>query len=160
VAAKDVPDLRKASGVKVTSYPSAHGWWLGMTWSKAPFNNMHFRRAMAWAIPYDTLLQVVAQGLAERLRSCMPSNISGYVEDFWPYKTNLEMAQEELAQAQVPAGFTVAMPVYMRATSSMKKQPCWSRKAWRNWASSSLSRNAHQAKTLPYYQETGRYGDL
>jgi len=112
VAAKDVPDLRKASGVKVTSYPSTHGWWLGMTWSKPPFNNMHFRRAIAWAIPYDTLLQVVAQGLAERLRSCMPSNISGYVGDFWSYEINLEKAQEELAQVQLPAGFTVTMPVY------------------------------------------------
>ena len=80
LATKDIPDLRKVSGVKVLSYPSARGWWLGMTWHKAPFNNIHFRRAMAWAMPYETLLQVVTQGLAERSRSCVPNNISGYVE--------------------------------------------------------------------------------
>jgi peptide/nickel transport system substrate-binding protein len=56
IATKDLPDLRKAAGVKVTSYPSARGWWLGMTWNKAPFNNLHFRRAIAWGMPYETLL--------------------------------------------------------------------------------------------------------
>ena len=111
ISTKDIPDLRKVSGVKVTSYPSSRGWWFGMTWRKEPFNNMHFRRAMAWAMPYETLLQVVTQGLAERLRSCVPNNISGYVEELWPYETNLEKAREELAQVQVPEGFTVTVPV-------------------------------------------------
>ena len=111
IATKDIPDLRKVSGVKVTSYPSARGWWLGMTWQKAPFNNIHFRRAMAWAMPYETLFQVVTHGLAERLRSCVPKNISGYVEELWPYETNVEKARAELAQAQVPEGFTVTVPV-------------------------------------------------
>jgi peptide/nickel transport system substrate-binding protein len=111
IATKDIPDLRKASGVKVTSYPSARGWWLGMTWRKEPFNDPHFRRAIAWAIPYDTLLQVVTRGLAQRLRSCVSMNISGYMEEFWPYETNLEKAREELAQAQVRDGFSVTVPV-------------------------------------------------
>jgi peptide/nickel transport system substrate-binding protein len=112
IATKDIPDLRKVSGVKVASYPSARGWWLGMTWSRAPFNNLHFRRAMAWAMPYEKLLQVVTHGLAERSRSCVPNNVSGYAEDLWPYDTNLENAREELAQAQVPDGFAVTVPVY------------------------------------------------
>jgi len=111
IATKDIPDLRQVSGVKVTSYPSTRGWWFGMTWRKEPFNNIHFRRAMAWAIPYETLLQVVTHGLAERLRSCVPNNISGYVENLWPYETNLEKAREELAQAKVPEGLTVPVPV-------------------------------------------------
>ena len=59
-----------------------------MTWNKAPFNNIHFRRAMAWAMPYETLLQVVTQGLAERSRSCVQT-VSGYVADLWPYETNM-----------------------------------------------------------------------
>src|SRR5215467_1390042 len=112
IATKDIPDLRKVSGVKVTSYPSARGWWLGMTWNKAPFNNVHFRRAMAWAMPYETLQQVVTQGLSERSRSCVPNNISGYVGDYWPYETDLAKARDELAQAQVPEGFAVTVPVY------------------------------------------------
>jgi peptide/nickel transport system substrate-binding protein len=112
IATKDIADLRKVSGVKVISYPSARGWWLGMTWHKAPFNNIHFRRAMAWAMPYETLLQVVTQGLAERSRSCVPNNISGYVGDYWPYETDLAQARQELAQAHVPEGFAVTVPVY------------------------------------------------
>jgi peptide/nickel transport system substrate-binding protein len=112
IATKDIPDLRQVRGVKAASYPSARGWWLGMTWRKAPFNNPHFRRAMAWAMPYDKLLQVVAHGLAERSRSCVPNNISGYVGDYWPYETDMEKAREELAQANLPEGFAATMPVY------------------------------------------------
>jgi peptide/nickel transport system substrate-binding protein len=112
LATKDIPDLRKVSGVKVASYPSARGWWLGMTWKKEPFNNIHFRRAMAWAVPYEKILQVVMHGLAERSRSCVPNNIRGYVGDFWPYETKLEKAREELARAKVPDGFSVTVPVY------------------------------------------------
>jgi hypothetical protein len=107
IATKDIPDLRKASGLKVISYPSARGWWLGMTWRKEPFNNSHFRRA----IPYDTLLQVVTRGLAQRLRSCVAMNMSGDMEEFWLYETNLERARDELARAQVPDGFAVTVPV-------------------------------------------------
>jgi peptide/nickel transport system substrate-binding protein len=83
-----------------------------MTWNKVPFDNLHFRRAMAWAMPYDRLLQVVTHRLTERSRSCVPNNVSGYAEDLWPYKTHIENAREELAQAQVPDGFSVAVPVY------------------------------------------------
>ena len=38
-------------------------------------------------------------------------NIGGYLEDFWPYETDLDKAREELAQAQVPDGLTVTVPV-------------------------------------------------
>jgi peptide/nickel transport system substrate-binding protein len=112
IATKDIPALKKVAGIKGLSYPTTRGWWLGMTWRKEPFNNPHFRRAMAWAMPYDTLMQVVTHGLSERLRSCVPNNVNGYVGEFWPYETNLEKARQELAQAQVPPGFSVTVPVY------------------------------------------------
>lgn len=112
IAPKDMADLRKARGVRAVSYPSTRGWWLGLTWRKAPFNNPHFRRAIAWAVPYTTLMDVVTHGLSERLRSCVPNNVSGYVGEFWPYETDLEKARASLAQAQVSPGFSVTVPVY------------------------------------------------
>lgn len=112
IATKDLPDLQKVSGVKVLSYPSTRGWWLGMTWRKEPFNDIHVRRAIAWAVPYETIMQVVTHGLADRLRSCVPNNTSGYVGDLWPYETDLEKAREELAQSKAPNGFSVNVPVY------------------------------------------------
>jgi peptide/nickel transport system substrate-binding protein len=108
----DMPNLQKIPGVKAFIYPSMRGWWLGMTWRKEPFNDMHVRRTIAWAMPYETLLQVVTQGLAERLRSCVPNNVNGYVGDLWPYETDRKKAQEELAQSKAPNGFSVTMPVY------------------------------------------------
>jgi peptide/nickel transport system substrate-binding protein len=112
IATKDIPALKKVAGIKGLSYPTTRGWWLGMTWRKEPFNNPHFRRAMAWAMPYDTVMQVVTHGLSERLRSCVPNNVNGYVGEFWPYETTLQKAREELAQARLPSGFSVTVPVY------------------------------------------------
>ena len=52
IATKDIPDLRKVSGVKVLSYPSARGWWLGMTWNKAPSTTS--TSAVPWRGPCRT----------------------------------------------------------------------------------------------------------
>jgi peptide/nickel transport system substrate-binding protein len=38
-------------------------------------------------------------------------NISGYMEESWPYETNIEKAREELAQVHIPDGFSVNVPV-------------------------------------------------
>ena len=38
-------------------------------------------------------------------------NISGYMEGFWPYETDLKNAREKLAQTRVPDGFAVTVPV-------------------------------------------------
>jgi peptide/nickel transport system substrate-binding protein len=105
-----MPDLKKVSGIKALSYPSTRGWWLGMTWRKEPFNDIHVRRAVAWAVPYATIMQVVTQGLADRLRSSVPNNTSGYV-DLWPYETDMAKAREELAKSKAPNGFSVTVPV-------------------------------------------------
>ena len=159
IATKDIPDLRKVSGVKVTSYPSARGWWLGMTWRKAPFNNIHFRRAIAWAIPYDTLLQVVTRrAWPQRLRSCVSNNISGYMEEFWPYETNLEKAREELAQVQVPDGFSVTVPVSAGDCIRRRIDRPDQGELGPTWHQADAAKDANRAESAPLGQETGRYG--
>lgn len=55
-----------------------------MTWNKAPCHHLHLRRAIAWALPYETLRHVGTQGRAERLRRCVPNHISGSGGDCWP----------------------------------------------------------------------------
>jgi peptide/nickel transport system substrate-binding protein len=42
----------------------------------------------------------------------VPNNVNGYVGEFWPYETNLQKARQELAQARLPPGFSVTVPVY------------------------------------------------
>ena len=112
IAAKDIPDLMKTPGVKVLSYPSTRAWFLGMSYRKEPFSDPQVRRAIAWAVPYEALMRVVTHGLAERHRSPIPANCSGYTGDYWPYETNLEKAREALAQSKFAGGFEVNVPVY------------------------------------------------
>jgi peptide/nickel transport system substrate-binding protein len=42
----------------------------------------------------------------------VPNNVSGYVDDLWPYETDMAKARAELAQSVAPSGFSVTMPVY------------------------------------------------
>ena len=112
VATKDIPDLTRKAGLKILSYPSTRTWWLGMTWRKEPFNDPHVRRAVAWAVPYDTIMQVVTHGQAVRHYSPIPANSSGYTGEYWPYETNVEKARAELAQSKFAGGFEVNVPVF------------------------------------------------
>jgi hypothetical protein len=90
----------------------------------------------------------------------VPNNVSGYVEDLWPYETNLEKAREELAQAQVPEGFTVTVPVYAgdlfdeEATVLIKGESGQTRYDARD------PEDAHRSEKDAHDQETGRYGGL
>jgi peptide/nickel transport system substrate-binding protein len=83
-----------------------------MSYRKEPFSDPQVRRAIAWAVPYEALMRVVTHGLAERHRSPIPANCSGYTGDYWPYETNLEKAREALAQSKFAGGFEVNVPVY------------------------------------------------
>jgi len=112
IATKDVPALARQSGVKILSYPSTRTWWLGMSWRKEPFNDPHVRRAVAWAVPYEAIMQVVTHGQAVRHYSPIPANCSGYTGEYWPYETNLEKARAELAQSPFAGGFEVNFPVF------------------------------------------------
>ena len=129
LATKDISDLAKTAGVKVLSSPGARGWWLGMTWRKAPFNDPHFRRAIAWAMPYDTLLHVVAHGQAQRLRSCVSKHIAGIWRSSGPMKPT-QKAREEPAHVQIPAGFAITVPV-LQVMPSTKNPWSSSRRVWR-----------------------------
>jgi len=49
------PGFTPGSGVTVTSYPSSRGWWFRDDVAQGPFTISISRRALAWAMPYETL---------------------------------------------------------------------------------------------------------
>jgi peptide/nickel transport system substrate-binding protein len=105
------------SGANLVSTPAFSEGYFGMNYQQAPWNNIHVRRAVAYAlnradiiaalgnkaepvttlIPPDQLTQVGSQSQVSAMINALPS-----------YPFNLAKAKAELAQSPYPHGFTAS----------------------------------------------------
>lgn len=83
----------------------APSFWLHhvtLNCERYPFNNPLFRKALAWAIPYDTIISTVFNGLADKAYGVIPKGMFGYQEDdVVKYTYNEEMAKKMLKESGV-----------------------------------------------------------
>jgi peptide/nickel transport system substrate-binding protein len=98
---RDVLALEGTEGVKVLSIPTTDAVMLVMNHSMAPFDNADFRKAIAYALPYEDILNGVYGGNAIRMRSVMPDGMPGYTDAYWAYETDVTKAQEALVASGV-----------------------------------------------------------
>jgi len=83
-------------GVDLVAYESGTNMNLCLNNKKAPTDDIHFRKAMAYAFDYDTVLEQIYPG-AKRSHGTVPGVVPGANPDVVPYEYNLEKAKEELA---------------------------------------------------------------
>ncbi len=74
-------------------------WWLGA--KTEPWSKLELRQAIAYAIPYDTIVNDVTYGYALPATSWIPVGLEGHI-DASPYTYDLEKAKELLAAAGYP----------------------------------------------------------
>ena len=86
-------------GVDVVAYESGTNLNLMLNTKKAPTDDIHFRKAMAYAFDYDTVLNQIYPG-SIRPKGTVPGIIPGANPDIVPYEYNLEKAKEELAKSK------------------------------------------------------------
>ncbi|MCW8833612.1 MAG: ABC transporter substrate-binding protein, partial [Colwellia sp.] len=82
--------------------------------TKAPFDNVLVRQAISYAINKNVLLETIYQGHAEFANSILPNSSWAYDKNTKTQEFDLTKAQNLLAQAGYPDGFTMdlwAMPV-------------------------------------------------
>jgi len=82
--------------------------------TKAPFDNVLVRQAIAYAINKEVLLDTIYQGHAELANSILPNSSWAHDTKIKAQEFNLSKAQNLLTQAGYPEGFTMdlwAMPV-------------------------------------------------
>jgi peptide/nickel transport system substrate-binding protein len=107
VPAKDYAEL-KAKSFKVAANPISNGMFcIELNVKKPPFDNPKVRQAVAYAVPYQKIMDVVFYGAAKPLfgaASHTPSDIAS-----WPtptaYKTDIAKAKALLAEAGMADGF-------------------------------------------------------
>jgi peptide/nickel transport system substrate-binding protein len=108
---KDFAELKQAGKVMVVSTPIGNGiQYIGMNCKNPPFNNVKVRQAVAYAIPYQKIMDAVMYGLANPMFGDKDNVASGYA---WPqphgYTTDIAKAKALLAEAGHPNGFETTL---------------------------------------------------
>jgi peptide/nickel transport system substrate-binding protein len=65
-------DLREDSNIKIFSTEKSSLYFLGFNVRKRPFNDVHFRRAVATLIDKDFIIKRILQGYATKMHSIVP----------------------------------------------------------------------------------------
>lgn len=103
--------LRGASGINLINAPSRNWNYLGLTNTIAPFNDVRVRQAVAYALPYQSLIKDALYGFASPLKGIVSAGTPTLDESLWPYETDVAKAKSLLAAAGHPSGFSTTLTV-------------------------------------------------
>ena len=108
---KDFVELKESGKLTIVSTPYSNGiQYIGMNMTKPPFNNPKVRQAVAYAIPYQKIMDAVLFGLAKPM---FGAPASAATEVAWPqpikYNTDIAKAKQLLSEAGYPSGFDTTL---------------------------------------------------
>src|SRR5437870_6248991 len=108
---KDFVELRGAGKLNIVSTPYSNGiQYIGMNVTKPPFDNLKVRQAVAYAIPYQKIMDAALFGLAKPMFGKKDGTVT---EVAWPqahgFNTDIAKAKALLAEAGYPNGFETTL---------------------------------------------------
>jgi len=108
---KDFVELRDSRKLDIVSTPFSNGCqYLGMNVKNPPFDNLKVRQAVAYAVPYQKIMDAVLYGLGTPLFGKAPG---APTQVAWPqptaYTTDIAKAKQLLAEAGYPNGFETTL---------------------------------------------------
>ncbi|TDT94461.1 peptide/nickel transport system substrate-binding protein [Azorhizobium sp. AG788] len=108
---KDFAELKSNPKLNIISTPYSNGvQYIGMNVTKPPFNNPKVRQAVAYALPYEKIMEAVLFGLANPMFGA-PADYQTKVA--WPqptkYRPDIAKAKALLAEAGYADGFETTL---------------------------------------------------
>jgi len=91
--------LDKIEGVDVAAFPVLTEFYYMVHTKKPPTDDVHFRRAMAYAFDYDAAVALEWTG-TQQSRGPVPAITAGHNPDVFVFQRDLDKARAELAQSQ------------------------------------------------------------
>lgn len=111
--------------IQLQASPTLIYWWLQFN-MKDPVvgSNLNLRKAIAHAVNIDKYIEIFTYNIAQRANSIYPPGIPGYSpSQELPYKHDLTLAKEYLAQAGYPGGKGLAALTYdVRGSETIQRQ--------------------------------------
>jgi len=109
--AKDFSEMKQAGKVKIISTPISNGMYsVEMNVKEPPFNNEKLRQALAYAMPYQKIMDAAMFGLAKPLFGGKSNQVSSID---WPqptgYVTDLAKAKALMKEAGVGDGLSTTL---------------------------------------------------
>lgn len=102
---KDFQDLAEGGRVKVVGVPVPNGiWYVAMNCATGPFADARLRQAVAWAIPYEKMMQAALYGRGVPMWGAKGLASSPAWPQPFPYDTDIAKARA-LVQQVSPGGF-------------------------------------------------------
>lgn len=108
---KDFAELKDSGKLSIISTPYSNGiQYIGMNVTKPPFDNPKVRQAVAYAIPYQKIMDAVLFGLGQPM---FGASASSATQVAWPqphkFNTDIAKAKQLLAEAGYPNGFETTL---------------------------------------------------
>jgi peptide/nickel transport system substrate-binding protein len=108
---KDFVELKDAGKLTIVSTPYSNGiQYIGMNVKTPPFDNLKVRQAVAYAIPYQKIMDAVLFGLSKPMFGAPADKAT---EVAWPqptkFNTDIAKAKQLMAEAGYPNGFETTL---------------------------------------------------
>lgn len=108
---KDFVELKDAGKLNIVSTPFSNGiQYLGMNVTKPPFDNIKVRQAVAYAVPYQKIMDAVLYGLGGKTFGAPANKVT---EIAWPqahkYNSDIAKAKKLMAEAGYENGFETTL---------------------------------------------------
>ncbi len=122
---KDFSELQKSGKFNMVSSPISNGiQYIGMNVKNPPFNNLKVRQAVAYALPYQKIMDAALYGIGRPLFGAPTNSVTS---SSWPqphgYSTDLEKAKQLLTEAGYPQGFETVLS-YDLGTADVNEPLC------------------------------------
>ena len=120
LAISDVDQWKALGNVDIVTAPSLGMFALTLDHSAPPFDDIHVRRAVAYAVDREGLVKALLKGNGEAATALNPpemwsgvlpaDEVRAFYATLPSYPFDLEKAKAELAQSAHPDGFEVTIP--------------------------------------------------
>lgn len=101
---ENIADFKDRAGYNFYEEPSFFNYVALFNTLRPPLDNKLVRQALSYALPYDDIIKIGAQGYATQSRGPVPAGVFPWSEDVPQYTQDLEKAKDLLAQAGHPGG--------------------------------------------------------
>jgi peptide/nickel transport system substrate-binding protein len=101
-----VQQLKGQPGVGVTLFPSTKTDYILMNENKKPYDDVHVRRAISYALDRESMVKTLLFGNGTPANSFLMPNVPFYDPATPGLTYDMAKAKEELAKSSVPNGFT------------------------------------------------------